>query len=83
MPKLSRFLLIVLAAAFASAAASSAQARCQKHWDQQRQKWVTHCARSAPPPAVSPEPGEPASPGPVRGSQNTDPTDRYWFDPED
>ena len=86
MSKLSRLLLIVLSGAFVSAAASSAQARCHKHWDEQSQKWVTRCAHSAPPDAVSGEPAEPAPPpppGPVVSPQNFDPTDRYWFDPED
>ena len=84
MSKLSRLLLIVLAGAFASAATTSAQARCHKQWNRQTQKWTTHCAHSAPPAAA---PGEeaavPPPPGPVAGPQNTDPTDRFWFDPED
>jgi hypothetical protein len=84
MPKLSRVLPILLAGVLAFAAASSAQARCHKHWDGRDQKWVTHCTHSAPPAAVSAEPAEPAPPpGPVSGTTNTDPTDRYWYDPED
>ncbi|MFY9656892.1 MAG: hypothetical protein WAK01_09940 [Methylocystis sp.] len=86
MSKLSRLLLIVLAGTIACAATSSAQARCHKHWDRHSQKWTTHCAQNAPP-VVSPDPAEPASvpppPGPIGRPPNTDPTDPYWFDPQD
>jgi hypothetical protein len=84
MPKLSRLLPAVLAAALAFAAASSAQARCHKQWSPQSQKWTTHCTHSAPPAAAPGESGAvPPPPGPVAGPQNTDPTDRFWYDPED
>jgi hypothetical protein len=84
MPKPSRVLLVVLTTAFVCAVASSAQARCHKHWDRQTQTWVTHCAHSAPPAPARGESGAvPPPPGPVAGPQNTDPTDRYWFDPQD
>ena len=80
MPKLSRLLLIVLVGVLAYPAAASAQARCHKHWNRQTQKWTTQCTRSAP---LAAEPAEPAVVPPPPGPQNTDPTDRYWYDPED
>ena len=84
MPKLSRVLPSLLAGVLAVAAVSSAQARCHKHWDRQNQKWTTHCTHSTPPAAAPDEEAAvPPPPGPVAGPQNTDPTDRFWFDPED
>jgi hypothetical protein len=85
MSKLSRLLPIVLAAAFATAATSTAQARCHKRWDGRDQKWVTHCTHGAPPAAVSAQPAEPGAvpPPPASGPTATGPTDRWWFEMED
>ncbi len=76
MSKLSRIVLIVLAAVFVAPAPVSADPGCRKHRDPHTHKWTTVC-----PPAVVPaEPGVIVPPpGPTT---NTDPTDRYWWDPE-
>jgi hypothetical protein len=83
MSKLSRVLLIVLAGVLVSPAIAWAQGRCHKHWDRHSHKWTTHCARSASPAAAPAGSHEAPSAAASGEPANTDPTDRYWYDPED
>ena len=85
MSKLSRIVLIVLAGVLVFPATASAESGCRKHRDSHSHKWVTHCARGAAPAAVPPEAADapPPPPGQIVGPTNTDPTNRYWWDPED
>jgi hypothetical protein len=79
--KLSRILFIAIAGVLVCPATVSAETGCHKRLNRHTHKWATHCLRGAPPVVV---PAEPVvvvpPPGPIT---NTDPTDRYWYDPED
>jgi hypothetical protein len=77
--KLSRIVRIVLAGVLIFPATASAEPGCRKHRDPHSHKWTTRCGRVAPPAMA---PAEPVVVVPPSGP-NTDPTDRYWYDPED